>query len=286
MIGSCPKRHNSLVLGHCRKRGVWPGGVGEHDRHSRNLIFPDFQLLDAAGPISAFEIAGRLSGRRTHIKVLAPTGGAGCAVPPAWRWWRAASRGAGPLDTLDRPRAARKRAGRGCRSRSSPLLKSAVRRTRRIARVVAGAYIPGAGRAAGRPPLPPPIGDAPAISSRPIPRCGSRPDRIFVKDDNVWTSAGISAGIDMALAIIAEDFGEDIARETRAPARGLSPPLQRPVAVLSALLELKEPTRRFKPAAGLGARTSRRDADGRADGGAGAHEFGGTSPARSSPRPA
>src|ERR1700755_1423971 len=35
------------------------------------LIFPDFQLLDAAGPVSAFEIAGRLTGRRADIRPLA-----------------------------------------------------------------------------------------------------------------------------------------------------------------------------------------------------------------------
>jgi transcriptional regulator GlxA family with amidase domain len=35
------------------------------------LIFPDFQLLDAAGPISVFEVASRFAGRRTVIKPLA-----------------------------------------------------------------------------------------------------------------------------------------------------------------------------------------------------------------------
>jgi transcriptional regulator GlxA family with amidase domain len=38
------------------------------------------------------------------------------------------------------------------------------------------------------------------------------PDRIFVKD-GVWTSAGVTAGIDLALAMIAEDLGADIATE-------------------------------------------------------------------------
>jgi transcriptional regulator GlxA family with amidase domain len=42
------------------------------------------------------------------------------------------------------------------------------------------------------------------------------PDAIFIKDGNVWTSAGVSAGIDLALAMIEEDFGHttalDIAR--------------------------------------------------------------------------
>jgi hypothetical protein len=35
------------------------------------LVFPDFQLLDAAGPISAFEIAARFAGNAPDIKVLA-----------------------------------------------------------------------------------------------------------------------------------------------------------------------------------------------------------------------
>lgn len=32
-------------------------------------------------------------------------------------------------------------------------------------------------------------------------------DAIYVKDDNIWTSAGVTAGIDMSLAMVAEDVG-------------------------------------------------------------------------------
>jgi transcriptional regulator GlxA family with amidase domain len=39
------------------------------------LVFPDFQLLDAAGPISAFEIAGRYAEGAPSIRVLAVTPG-------------------------------------------------------------------------------------------------------------------------------------------------------------------------------------------------------------------
>ena len=39
------------------------------------LIFPDFQLLDAAGPISVFEIAARCCGAPPAIKVMAATPG-------------------------------------------------------------------------------------------------------------------------------------------------------------------------------------------------------------------
>ena len=40
------------------------------------LIFPDFQLLDAAGPISVFEIAARASGKPLALRVLALNAGA------------------------------------------------------------------------------------------------------------------------------------------------------------------------------------------------------------------
>ena len=39
-------------------------------------------------------------------------------------------------------------------------------------------------------------------------------DRIFIADGPVWTSAGMTAGIDLALGLIERDLGEDIARAT------------------------------------------------------------------------
>ena len=39
------------------------------------LVFPDFQLLDAAGPISAFEIAGRIARTLASIKIVSATPG-------------------------------------------------------------------------------------------------------------------------------------------------------------------------------------------------------------------
>ena len=40
------------------------------------------------------------------------------------------------------------------------------------------------------------------------------PDRIFVQAGKIWTSAGVTAGIDLALALIGRDLGEDVARRT------------------------------------------------------------------------
>jgi len=50
-------------------------------------------------------------------------------------------------------------------------------------------------------------------------------DRIFVQDGNVWTSAGVTAGMDLALALVADDMGQDVAR---AVARQLVMYVQRP----------------------------------------------------------
>ncbi|MDJ0686322.1 MAG: helix-turn-helix domain-containing protein [Alphaproteobacteria bacterium] len=38
-------------------------------------------------------------------------------------------------------------------------------------------------------------------------------DPIYIRDDNIWTSAGVTSGIDMSLAILAEDIGQKAALE-------------------------------------------------------------------------
>jgi transcriptional regulator GlxA family with amidase domain len=50
-------------------------------------------------------------------------------------------------------------------------------------------------------------------------------DPIFVRDGDVWTSAGVTAGMDLALALVTEDLGRDVALAT---ARRLVMFVQRP----------------------------------------------------------
>ncbi|MGW1365389.1 GlxA family transcriptional regulator [Streptomyces chartreusis] len=57
------------------------------------------------------------------------------------------------------------------------------------------------------------------------PKVQVQPDAIYVRDGNVATSAGVSAGIDLALALIEEDHGADLARQV---AKNLVVFLQRP----------------------------------------------------------
>jgi transcriptional regulator GlxA family with amidase domain len=47
---------------------------------------------------------------------------------------------------------------------------------------------------------------------RLYPEVTVRPDPIFVRSGNVYTSAGVSAGIDLALALVEEDLGPKVAR--------------------------------------------------------------------------
>ena len=51
---------------------------------------------------------------------------------------------------------------------------------------------------------------APVLAER-FPSVTVEPDRIYVRDGDVWSSAGVTAGIDLTLALVAEDHGEEIA---------------------------------------------------------------------------
>jgi transcriptional regulator GlxA family with amidase domain len=78
------------------------------------------------------------------------------------------------------------------------------------------------------------------------PKVKLEPDQIFVRDGDIWSSAGITAGIDLALALVAEDFGDEIAKKT---ARQLVLYHRRSggQSQFSSLLELKAPSGRFAP---------------------------------------
>jgi len=82
--------------------------------------------------------------------------------------------------------------------------------------------------------------------ARRYPKVTVEPDRIFIKDGDVWTSAGITAGVDLSLAMIAEDLGDTIARRT---AEMLVVYHRRPggQSQFSTLLELDQPQGRFGP---------------------------------------
>ncbi len=82
--------------------------------------------------------------------------------------------------------------------------------------------------------------------TREFPRAHVDPEPIFVRDGRVWTSGGVTAGIDMALAMVEEDLGHAAAM---AVARDLVVFLKRPggQAQFSAALALQQRAAEFDP---------------------------------------
>jgi len=204
------------------------------------VVFPGFQLLDAAGPIAAFEIAGRFRPGAYELQVVAPGGGtvpSSSGVPMA-----AADLDDGAYDTL------MVAGGDGTRSLPSLVrivewLKSAAPRARRITSVCSGAYLLAeAGLLDGRRATTH-WGRTDDFTRR-YPKVRLDADRIFIRDGHVWTSAGITAGIDLTLALVEEDLGIEIARRT---AQQLVVHQRRPggQSQFSALIDLGGRTGRF-----------------------------------------
>jgi transcriptional regulator GlxA family with amidase domain len=207
------------------------------------LVFPDFQLLDAAGPISVFEIAARYAGVNPVIRVVAaqpgPVRSSSGVEMLAAKFGRP-----GAITTLiiaggDGVEAAARNA---CTIR---FVQSVARRGIRVASVCSGTFmLAEAGLLAGRRATTHWQRTRQFLASYPDVKL--EPDQIYVRDGNIWSSAGITAGIDLALALVAEDYGDDIVEKT---ARQLVLYHRRSggQSQFSSLLELKAPTGRFGP---------------------------------------
>jgi transcriptional regulator GlxA family with amidase domain len=170
------------------------------------VVFPEFQLLDAAGPVAVFEMAERFRPGSYVIHVLAPGGGivrssSGvclAAEPIEVRDFDTVIVAGGNLAQVETGQVAI----------VSWLGGDA---WRRAAGVCSGAFL---------------LAEAGLLDERRAtthwaaaerfrlryPKVRLDADRMFVRDGKVWTSAGISAGIDLALALVEDDLSPGIAR--------------------------------------------------------------------------
>ena len=202
------------------------------------VIFPDFQLLDAAGPIAAFEIAERYRPGSYALSVQAPGGGQ-IASSSGVRL-TAEPLAAGPFDTV------MVSGGDGTHEISALAdIVNWLRQTeiRRRTSVCSGAYLLAeAGLLDGRRATT--HWSRTDHFTRTYPKVKLDADRIFIRDGDDWTSAGITAGIDLALALIEDDLGADIARRV---AQQLVVHQRRPggQSQFSALVDLGGRTGRF-----------------------------------------
>jgi transcriptional regulator GlxA family with amidase domain len=165
-------------------------------------VSPGFQMLDLAGPAGAFEAAnGQLESPAYRVHVLAADEGS--VTNSLGMATAAAPLDDAVLDTLV-----------VIGGRIDPLLSAgtlsriveASSRCRRVASVCTGAFtLAAAGLLDGRRATT--HWRYAARLQREYPSVRVEADRIFCRDGNVWTSAGITAGIDLVLALIEEDHG-------------------------------------------------------------------------------
>jgi transcriptional regulator GlxA family with amidase domain len=216
------------------------------------LAYPAVQLLDVTGPLQVFAT--------TNDLVTKPRGAAAGRTPPYELRIVAqcgqsvmASAGLGlvadplpPVDaTVDTLMIA---GGPGVEAAAAdPVLVNWVRQrakhARRVASVCTGAFLLAAtalldGRRATT------HWSFCAELARRFPAVRVEPDPIFVRDGSVWTSAGVTAGIDLALALVEQDLGRTVAL---AAARHLVMFLKRPggQAQFSAALSLQTAEDKF-----------------------------------------
>ena len=170
------------------------------------IVVPQFQVMVFAG-MSAFELANGVVGTKHYdVHLLSEAGGAVHSSIGVPVMTEKVSRRV--FDTLIVA------AGLGKVETTPALLsfvRNSVRRTRRVASMCSGAFVLAeAGVLDGRRATTH-WAYAQELQSR-FPDIKLEPDRIFINDGHVWTSAGMTASIDMALTMIEHDLGVDVAR--------------------------------------------------------------------------
>ena len=176
------------------------------------VAFPRVQTLDVLGPAEVFRTASQLSRRDDYrVEVVAPEGGpletSSVSVHPDLT----IDRCQGPIDTL------LVAGGRGAHraaldERLVEWLTAAAARSRRTASVCTGAFLLArAGLLDGRRATTH-WASCDELARR-HPDVKVERDPIFVRDGDVVTSAGVTAGMDLALALVEEDLGRATALE-------------------------------------------------------------------------
>jgi transcriptional regulator GlxA family with amidase domain len=180
-------------------------------RHVVIAVFPGVQTLDVTGPAEVLRAATKLHPPGYEVIIAAPEPGplktsTVTIVPDATL--TACSR---RIDTL------MVAGGSGTRRAEDDealiaWLREAAQRSRRVTSVCTGAFLLAkAGLLDGRRATT--HWDSCADLAARYPAVTVEPDPIFVRDGNVATSAGVTAGMDLALALVEEDLGREVALE-------------------------------------------------------------------------
>lgn len=186
------------------------------------LVFDGVKMLDVAGPAEVFAQANAL-GADYALSYASPSGGPvltsiGTRLPVD-----AAAPELAGVDTLIVA------GGDGLVSAPIPgevidAVRAPGARPRRLVSICTGSFVLAAAGALSGRRATTHWRHAPLLA-RAHPDVHVEPDALFVEDRGVFTSAGVSAGIDLALALVERDHGPDLARDV---ARHLVMFMQRP----------------------------------------------------------
>ncbi|OHV31924.1 transcriptional regulator [Pseudofrankia sp. EUN1h] len=196
-----------------------PAPQGAPARQVIVAVFDGVELLDVTGPAEVFSVADRLRtpGSPGYVVRLAAVRRGPVRTSSGVRLVADVGFGApmGAVDTAIVPGGITPQT-----AGSLPIVEPAVvgwvaRRSaawRRVASVCAGAHmLAAAGLLDGRPATTHWF-TAGRLAAE-FPAVAVDPDPIFIRSGRIWTCAGVSAGMDLALAMVAEDHGDQLARE-------------------------------------------------------------------------
>jgi transcriptional regulator GlxA family with amidase domain len=181
------------------------------------LAFEGVQLLDVAGPVQTFasanEMAKQAGTSPYRVQVASRHGGLVCtsAGLPLVALPIGRAIGKSQIDTLIIP------GGPGVHhalkdSATINWLRRQFSAARRIASVCTGAFLLAeTGLLDGRRATT--HWKSCARLQQAHPKIRVDPDPIYVREDRIWTSAGVTAGIDLSLALIEEDLGRKVAMQ-------------------------------------------------------------------------
>jgi transcriptional regulator GlxA family with amidase domain len=180
------------------------------DRIVMFVVFDGITLLDVAGPAEVFAEANRFGA--SYRLVMASADGRDVATSVGARL--AVSTRIDAVEAADTVvvSGSDELIGRPIDPQLVTTVKALHPRTRRMASICTGAFILAqAGLLDGRRATT--HWRQTGLLSRAFPRISVEPDAIHVRDGEIYTSAGVSAGIDLALALVEDDYGADLVRD-------------------------------------------------------------------------
>lgn len=179
------------------------------------LLYDGVETLDVAGPADVFFSANELLGRQPapyDIVVAGTRRGRIVAESGVCFHADTALSDRRLFDTIIIPGGKGVRVDPKTRAAIVKFLRAQAPKARRIASVCTGIYaLADSGLLDGRN-VTTHWRHAPDVQQR-WPKLRVSADAIFIKDGNLYTSAGVTAGIDLALALVEEDFGAELALE-------------------------------------------------------------------------